>query len=243
MSEFSNKTRDTIRLLNQLEQARDDFDRREVLELLFKMHSNLIFSIVNKLLNLNGGKSIDYDLKNELIAVGNIGLIESFERFDVSAGVEFSTFAFPTIRGTILKFINSNYLIRVNSRLSIQMAALRRGDESYFDSYRGKECKVSDFVKNISKGHLSLNFSSEDDDTFCFEPFVKSFEGEVLNSDFVKDALDYLNSEEREIIFRNIICEQSLKNIASDLNTSEVDISNLKNKAVKKLQMKFKKVI
>ncbi len=47
--------------------------------------------------------------KDELVAVGNLALIEAAHRFDQKKGLKFSTYASHWIRGTILTFIASNY--------------------------------------------------------------------------------------------------------------------------------------
>ena len=54
----------------------------------------------------------------DLVQVGTIGLIKSIDRFDVDRGVEFSTYATPTIIGEIKRYFrDKGWAIRVPRRL------------------------------------------------------------------------------------------------------------------------------
>ena len=54
----------------------------------------------------------------DLVQVGTIGLIKSIDRFDIERGVEFSTYATPTIIGEIKRYFrDKGWAIRVPRRL------------------------------------------------------------------------------------------------------------------------------
>src|SRR6476646_8108556 len=54
----------------------------------------------------------------DLVQVGTIGLIKSIDRFDLGRGVEFSTYATPTIIGEIKRYFrDKGWAIRVPRRL------------------------------------------------------------------------------------------------------------------------------
>ena len=54
----------------------------------------------------------------DLVQVGTIGLIKSIDRFDLDRGVEFSTYATPTIIGEIKRYFrDKGWAIRVPRRL------------------------------------------------------------------------------------------------------------------------------
>ncbi len=55
---------------------------------------------------------------DDLIQVGTIGLIKAIDRFEISKGFEFSTFATPTIVGEIKRhFRDKTWAVRVPRRL------------------------------------------------------------------------------------------------------------------------------
>ena len=52
------------------------------------------------------GKGVDYD---DLYQVGALALVSAVERFDVSKGYEFKSFATPTILGEIKKYFRDKF--------------------------------------------------------------------------------------------------------------------------------------
>ncbi|MGQ4515274.1 RNA polymerase sigma factor SigF [Streptomyces sp. DW26H14] len=67
----------------------------------------------------------------DIVQVGTIGLIKSIDRFELSRGVEFPTFAMPTIIGEIKRFFrDTSWSVRVPRRLQeLRLDLARTGDE------------------------------------------------------------------------------------------------------------------
>ena len=83
----------------------------EAREQLIVSHVNLVRYIAAKF--KNRGEPLD-----DLIQVGTIGLIKAIDRFDPSRGLEFTTYATPTIMGEIKRhFRDKGWTIRVPRRL------------------------------------------------------------------------------------------------------------------------------
>jgi RNA polymerase sigma-B factor len=54
----------------------------------------------------------------DIVQVGTVGLIKAINRYDVERGVEFATFALPSIRGEIKRFLrDTSWAVRVPRRL------------------------------------------------------------------------------------------------------------------------------
>ena len=101
--------------------ALDDVDpqstvsrKQETLEILQAYRANPSIKLRNQLVNLNIGlvRREAYHWKNQcqesfedLMQVGSIGLINAIERFDVSKGNAFSSFAVPYIKGEIQHYL------------------------------------------------------------------------------------------------------------------------------------------
>ena len=102
----------TRRLFGQLEGLeRDDPKRAELRDQLVEMHLPLVEHLARRF--RNRGEPLD-----DLIQVGTIGLIKSVDRFDPERGVEFSTYATPTIVGELKRhFRDRGWAIRVPRRL------------------------------------------------------------------------------------------------------------------------------
>jgi RNA polymerase sigma-B factor len=68
---------------------------------------------------------------DDIIQVGTIGLIKAIDRFELSRGVEFPTFAMPTIIGEIKRFFrDTSWSVRVPRRLQeLRLDLAKAGDE------------------------------------------------------------------------------------------------------------------
>ncbi|WP_438303695.1 RNA polymerase sigma factor SigF [Streptomyces sp. HUAS TT11] len=67
----------------------------------------------------------------DIIQVGTIGLIKAIDRFELSRGVEFPTFAMPTIIGEIKRFFrDTSWSVRVPRRLQeLRLDLAKAGDD------------------------------------------------------------------------------------------------------------------
>ncbi|KNB54448.1 RNA polymerase sigma factor [Streptomyces caatingaensis] len=67
----------------------------------------------------------------DIVQVGTIGLIKAIDRFELSRGVEFPTFAMPTIIGEIKRFFrDTSWSVRVPRRLQeLRLSLAKAGDE------------------------------------------------------------------------------------------------------------------
>jgi RNA polymerase sigma-B factor len=86
-------------------------ERTRLREQLVEAHLPLVEYLARRF--RNRGEPLD-----DLIQVATIGLIKSVDRFDLERGVEFSTYATPTIVGEIKRhFRDKGWAIRVPRRL------------------------------------------------------------------------------------------------------------------------------
>ena len=67
----------------------------------------------------------------DIVQVGTIGLIKAIDRFDCERGVEFPTFAMPTVVGEIKRFFrDTSWSVRVPRRLQeLRLALTKTSDE------------------------------------------------------------------------------------------------------------------
>ena len=89
---------------------------------LVEMHLPLVEYLARRF--RNRGEPLD-----DLIQVATIGLIKSVDRFDLERGVEFSTYATPTIVGEIKRhFRDKGWAIRVPAAAAGAQAVADQGD-------------------------------------------------------------------------------------------------------------------
>ncbi|NWF31255.1 sigma-70 family RNA polymerase sigma factor, partial [Streptomyces sp. PKU-EA00015] len=66
----------------------------------------------------------------DIVQVGTIGLIKAIDRFDCERGVEFPTFAMPTVVGEIKRFFrDTSWSVRVPRRLQELRLALTKASD------------------------------------------------------------------------------------------------------------------
>jgi len=96
----------------------DDPKRSRVRDQLVEMHLPLVEYLARRF--AGRGEPLD-----DLVQVGTIGLIKAVDRFDTERGVEFSTYATPTVVGEIKRhFRDKGWTVRVPRRLQELRASL-----------------------------------------------------------------------------------------------------------------------
>ena len=90
--------------------ARSQAGESEAREVLIENNLGLVRHIVRRF----SGRG--YDLE-DLFQIGAIGLIKAIDKFDLSLGLKFSTYAVPMIIGEIRRFLRDNNSIRVSRSL------------------------------------------------------------------------------------------------------------------------------
>ncbi|PSO49281.1 MAG: B/F/G family RNA polymerase sigma-70 factor [Actinobacteria bacterium QS_5_72_10] len=108
MSNASSYTReDTKELFRELRETGDP----EVRETLARLHLPLVEYLARRF--KDRGEPIE-----DLVQVGSVGLLKAIDRFDVDRGVEFSTYATPTIVGELKRYFrDKGWAVRVPRRL------------------------------------------------------------------------------------------------------------------------------
>lgn len=211
-------------------------------------HSNLVHYVANKY--ANRGQDID-----DLVQVGQVGLIKAVDGFDPSRGLEFTTYATPTIMGEIKRYFrDKGWSVRVPRRLqdlSIKVnAATEELTREFQRSPSVKEiaeylgASVDDVLEAMesSSAYSSVSFDApEDDDDKT--PSLSSRYGEedkgLVNADDRLDLSDVLREcapREREILQMRFEENLTQSEIASRLGVSQVQVSRLLRRTLQKLQ-------
>ena len=164
-------------------------------------------------------RGIDYD---DLFQVASLGLIYAIDRYDISKGFEFSSFAMPTIVGEIKRYFrDKGWVIRVPRR--IQENSKKVNNAKYHltqELGRTPTIKdIADYVELSEEEVLEImeaskvytpqsldqsfeNSDSEDKDTNLIDIVGeedKEFDF-IDNQDFIRKTLDKLTEVEKQII-------------------------------------------
>ena len=113
------EARELFRRMAEMDAA--DPGRAAVRDRLVRMHLPLVEHLARRF--RNRGEPLD-----DLTQVATIGLIKSVDRFDPQRGVEFSTYATPTVIGEIKRhFRDKGWAVRVPRRLQELRLSLKIG--------------------------------------------------------------------------------------------------------------------
>ncbi len=103
------------------ERADPDYERLR--DELVVVHLNLVRFLAVKF--ANRGEPLD-----DLIQVGTVGLLKAIDRFDLDRGVEFTTYATPTIVGEIKRYFrDKGWAVKVPRRLQELNLAVNRASD------------------------------------------------------------------------------------------------------------------
>jgi RNA polymerase sigma-B factor len=192
----------------------------------------------------------------DLVQVGTIGLIKSIDRFELDRGVEFSTYATPTIIGEIKRhFRDKGWAIRVPRRLQeLRMqivAATADLTQNLGRSPTPRElaealgCSVEEIVEGIesSNAYSTLSLDATDDgggDAGASMLEIIGLDDEELEQveirESLKPLLEALPSREKRILLLRFFKNKTQSEIAAEIGVSQMHVSRLLRSALATLR-------
>ena len=192
---------------------------------------------------------------DDLVQVATIGLIKSVDRFDLERGVEFSTYATPTIVGEIKRhFRDKGWAIRVPRRLQELKLSLTKAT-SELSQKNGRSPTVAELAahlqmseEEILEGLESANAYSAvsldapdggDDDSPAVADSLgttdDSLEG-VEYRESLKPLLERLPPREKRILLLRFFGNMTQSQIAAELGISQMHVSRLITRTLTQLR-------
>ena len=192
----------------------------------------------------------------DLVQVGTIGLIKSIDRFDLDRGVEFSTYATPTIIGEIKRYFrDKGWAIRVPRRLQelrMQIGATTADlTQSLGRSPTPRElaetigCSVEDIVEGIESGNaystLSLDAADDngEDDGISMLDVMGLADEELEHIEIresIKPLLEALPAREKRILLLRFFKNKTQSEIAAEIGVSQMHVSRLLTRTLDQLR-------
>jgi RNA polymerase sigma-B factor len=190
----------------------------------------------------------------DLVQVGTIGLLKSIDRFDPDRGVEFSTYATPTVIGEIKRYFrDKGWAIRVPRRLQeLRMqigAAMAELTQSLGRSPTPREladaigCSVEEIVDGIESSNaystLSLDAGDDVEDNALLRQAI-GVEDENLEQveirESLKPLLDALDPREKKILLLRFFRNKTQTQIAEEIGVSQMHVSRLLSRTLERLR-------
>ena len=196
----------------------------------------------------------------DLVQVGALGLVKAVDRFDVDRGVEFSSYAVPTIVGEIRRhFRDKAWAMHVPRRIKELSVRLSRVlDELTTELGRSptvaelaeaagaEEEEVIDALDSAhaySTRSLHAPFDDGGDDSLA-EKLGEEELGyrDVEDGSIVATGLDALDERERRIVELRFFDEMTQSQIAAEVGISQMHVSRLLRRALVKMRGRIEEV-
>jgi RNA polymerase sigma-B factor len=191
----------------------------------------------------------------DLVQVGTIGLLKAIDRFDTERGVEFSTYATPTIAGEIKRhFRDKGWSVRVPRRLQELKLTLTRATADLTQSL-GRAPTVAELAGHLELSEeevieglesaqaystisLDANEGEEGEGAAVVDPLGAlddALEG-VEDRESLKPLLEALPPREKRILMLRFFAGMTQSQIAAELDISQMHVSRLLAKTLVQLR-------
>ncbi|MFI1000137.1 RNA polymerase sigma factor SigF [Streptomyces galbus] len=191
----------------------------------------------------------------DIIQVGTIGLIKAIDRFELSRGVEFPTFAMPTIIGEIKRFFrDTSWSVRVPRRLQeLRLDLARAGDE--LAQALDRAPTVAELAERLGLSHdevvegmsasnaytaASLDAQAEENDTEGTLADRIGYEDHGLEGieyvESLKPLIAELAPRDRTILSLRFVANMTQSEIGDELGISQMHVSRLLSRTLVRLR-------
>jgi len=235
-------------LLVELHSLAEDDPRRDGLrDQLVELHMPLVVYLARRFSGRN-------EPMNDLVQVGAIGLIKAVDRFDPGRGLEFSTYATPTILGEIKRhFRDTGWLIHVPRRAQELQTTLNtaRADLS---QELGRAPTVPELSERIdipeenvlealdaarAYSGVPLDILAAPGEAVPEHPMLgvvdEGFE-QVEQRALLRDVIAKLPESEREILLLRFVANKTQTEIAAIVGVSQMQVSRLVARGLKRMR-------
>lgn len=217
----------------------------EAMEELVRCNMALVRSIVKKYVN----RGVEYD---DLYQIGSMGLVKAVKNFDPAYNVRFSTYAVPMIAGEIKRYLRDDGMIKVSRSLK-ELAGKAAAAQVELSSSLGRDPGIQELAEYMGENpeDISMAMDASRPHISIYEP-VYGDEGDALvmdkltgSSDGDDDALDrillqqlmsILEPREQKIIMLRYFRDKTQSEIAASMGISQVQVSRLESRIMKKLR-------
>ena len=194
---------------------------------------------------------------DDLFQIGCIGLIKAIDNFDLTQGVQFSTYAVPMIIGEIRRYLRDNNMVRVSRsvrdlaykvlaiRERIQKEEQREANTEEIARELGVEKEEIAFCLDAIQDPISLQEPVYGDDTEKI--FVMDQIKDKKNSDemwaeniTIKEAMKKLRDKEKMIISKRFFEGRTQMEVAEEIGISQAQVSRLEKSAIDRIKRIYK---
>lgn len=190
---------------------------------------------------------------DDLFQVGCIGLIKAIDNFDISLGVQFSTYAVPMIIGELRRYLRDNNAIRVSRSLR-DLAYRALSAKEKLSVSLNREPKIEEIAKELGVAKeevvnaldaivdpISLYepvFSEGGDSVYVMDQIsdTKNTDESWLQTIAISEAIRNLSPRERNIINLRFFQGKTQMEVAEEIHISQAQVSRLEKGALSRIK-------
>lgn len=223
-----------------------DMDAREKL---IAGNLRLVLSVIQRF--GNRGENPD-----DLFQVGCIGLIKAIDHFDITQGVQFSTYGVPMIIGEVRRFLRDNNSVRVSR--SMRDTAYRAIQcKERLTAKKGREPSVEEIAEELEMRREDVVVALEAivEPVSLYEPVFSdggdtiyimdqvgdgSDDGDWLEEIAIKQAIRNLSDREKRILSMRFLSGKTQMEVAGEIGISQAQVSRLEKGALDKIKSEIR---
>ncbi|HWP80178.1 MAG TPA: sigma-70 family RNA polymerase sigma factor [Candidatus Acidoferrum sp.] len=214
---------------------------KEALGRFFEQNQGLVRMAVGRFL----GRGTEYD---DLFQIGSMAFVKAVKNFDLTAGVQFSTYAVPVIIGELRRHFRDTGPVRISRGIKEQARRLS-ALQAELSSALGREPTISEIAAAAEMEPsavvlaldslipvLSLSYTVDGEGEGLLAVLGHDETDETIERVAVTNALSQLSPRERKLLLLRYYRSRTQQETAAELGISQVQVSRLEKRALAKLR-------
>ena len=210
----------------------------------------LVLSVIRRF--FSKGENAD-----DLFQIGCVGLIKAIDNFDLSQGVQFSTYAVPMIIGEVKRYLRDNSAIRVSRSIrELSYKVIAEKDRFYKEKEREPTIEELSDLLDVSKEDIIMSLDAIQSPVSLQEPVNGSNVDNISIEDQISDrrysdrywaetitileAMKRLNEKEKMIINKRFFEGRTQIEVAEEIGISQAQVSRLEKNAINHIKRLYK---
>ena len=213
---------------------------------LVENNKGLVYNIVKRFV----GRGYEID---DLYQIGMMGFVKAIKRFDTDYEVKLSTYAVPYILGEIKRFIRDDGMIKVSRTLKENAYKIMKAREMFCQTYQ-REATIDEIssITQIAREEIVTSMEASSEVESLHQPAYQKDGSEILLMEklskegnetekvidhvLLHQAMKHLEERERQIIQYRYFDGKTQQEIAGLFHISQVQVSRMEKKILKKLK-------
>lgn len=213
---------------------------------IFEYNIGLIYLEVNSFIrcySLSNSK----DVRDELIQLASLGLLEAIEKFDPSKGTSLGSFSSRFINNSLRSYFSENRIIYLPKDVTLRINKIKETRNELLSSLHRQPTIEEIAVKlNLSTEEVEnallydkmalMNDDLEEAESIHFSQSAEESALNEMKNDAIEKFLESLSDKEREILISHKLLDQPYQTCADKYHLSIVRVREIEQNCLKRLK-------